>query len=72
VGKTLKLTVKLKACKRCHAIVPAHMKVCPKCGSTEFGTIEGMVVVFDPERSVIAKLLKINAKGIYAQRVRDR
>ena len=69
--KRQKLSVKLKACKQCHAVVPRDVKKCPRCGSTEFGRIEGLVIVFEPDKSVIAKILNFKNPGAYAQRVRD-
>jgi DNA-directed RNA polymerase subunit E" len=45
--------------------------VCPKCRGTslsdDFG---GLVIVFDPEGSTIAKAMNIKEKGRYALKVR--
>jgi DNA-directed RNA polymerase subunit E" len=58
-----------KACTSCHFITKEN--VCPKCRSTslseDFG---GLVIVFAPEVSAIAKAMKITEKGRYALRVR--
>jgi DNA-directed RNA polymerase subunit E" len=58
-----------KACANCHFITKEN--VCPKCRSTslseDFG---GVVVVFDPESSAVAKAMKIKDKGRYALKVR--
>ncbi|MCW4010799.1 MAG: DNA-directed RNA polymerase, subunit E'' [Candidatus Bathyarchaeota archaeon] len=58
-----------KACSNCHFITKEN--VCPKCRSTslseDFG---GIVVVFDPESSAIAKAMKAKEKGRYALKVR--
>ena len=58
-----------KACSQCHFITKGNM--CPKCRSTsmsdDFG---GLVIVFDPQRSAIAKSLKVKEKGRYALKVR--
>jgi DNA-directed RNA polymerase subunit E" len=58
-----------KACANCHFITKEN--VCPKCRSTslseDFG---GIVVVFDPESSAVAKAMKIKDKGRYALKVR--
>jgi DNA-directed RNA polymerase subunit E" len=58
-----------KACANCHFITKEN--VCPKCRSTslseDFG---GIVVVFDPETSAVAKAMKIKDKGRYALKVR--
>ena len=58
-----------KACGNCLFITKEN--VCPKCRSTslseDFG---GIVVVFDPESSAVAKAMKIKDKGRYALKVR--
>ena len=58
-----------KACSNCHFLTKEN--VCPKCRSTslseDFG---GIVIVFDPETSAIAKAMKIKDKGRYALKVR--
>lgn len=58
-----------KACTNCHFITKEN--VCPKCRSTslseDFG---GIVIVFEPEESAIAKAMKITEKGRYALKVR--
>lgn len=60
----------MKACKKCHRIVGKE-EVCPVCKGNSFSTEwKGYVVVRDPERSQIAKALKITQEGSYALRVR--
>ncbi len=58
-----------KACANCHFITKEN--VCPKCRSTtlseDFG---GIVIVFDPQNSAVAKAMKIKDKGRYALKVR--
>ncbi len=58
-----------KACANCHFITKDN--VCPKCRSTslseDFG---GIVIVFDPANSAVAKAMKIKEKGRYALKVR--
>jgi len=58
-----------KACANCHFMAKGN--VCPKCRSTslseDFG---GLVIVFDPAESAIAKSMKIKEKGRYALKVR--
>jgi DNA-directed RNA polymerase subunit E" len=58
-----------KACTNCHFMTKEN--VCPKCRSTslseDFG---GLVIVFDPAESAIAKAMKITEKGRYALKVR--
>ncbi len=58
-----------RACANCHFITKEN--VCPKCRSTtlseDFG---GIVIVFDPQNSAVAKAMKIKEKGKYALKVR--
>ncbi len=58
-----------KACVNCHFITKEN--VCPKCKSTSFSEdFGGIVIVFDPENSAVAKAMKIKDKGRYALKVR--
>jgi DNA-directed RNA polymerase subunit E" len=58
-----------KACINCHFITKEN--VCPKCRSTSFSEdFGGIVIVFDPENSAVAKAMKIKDKGRYALKVR--
>jgi len=58
-----------KACATCHHLTRGN--VCPKCKtatlSDDYG---GLVIVFDPENSAIAKAMGIKEKGRYAVKVR--
>jgi DNA-directed RNA polymerase subunit E" len=58
-----------KACSTCHFITTGN--VCPQCKTTslsdDFG---GLVIIFDPENSAIAKVMNIKEKGRYALKVR--
>jgi DNA-directed RNA polymerase subunit E" len=58
-----------KACTNCHFLTKEN--VCPKCKSSslseDFG---GLVVVFDPETSAIAKAMNVKEKGRYTLKVR--
>jgi DNA-directed RNA polymerase subunit E" len=58
-----------RACANCHFI--SKENVCPRCRSTslseDFG---GIVIVFDPANSAVAKAMKIKEKGRYALKVR--
>jgi DNA-directed RNA polymerase subunit E" len=60
----------MTACKECRYIVNTKEKACPKCGGELSDKYSGMVVILDPERSEIAKLVGINAPGSYAVRVK--
>ena len=58
-----------RACRNCHAITDGT--VCPECKSTDLSDdFSGIVVVLDPDRSRIAKLMGIKKKGRYAVRIR--
>jgi DNA-directed RNA polymerase subunit E" len=58
-----------KACVNCHFI--SKENVCPKCRSTSFSEdFGGVVIVFDPANSAVAKAMKIKEKGRYALKVR--
>ena len=58
-----------KACSTCHLITTGN--ICPRCKtptlSDDFG---GLVIIFDPEDSAIAKAMNIKEKGRYALKVR--
>jgi DNA-directed RNA polymerase subunit E" len=58
-----------KSCTNCHFITKEN--VCAKCKSTNLSEdFSGIVVMFDPENSSIAKTIKIKEKGRYALKVR--
>jgi DNA-directed RNA polymerase subunit E" len=58
-----------KACSNCHFITKEN--VCPKCRSTSFSEdFGGVVIIFDPSNSAVAKAMKIKEKGRYALKVR--
>lgn len=58
-----------KACSNCHFLTRENR--CPKCKSTSLSDdFSGLVIVFDPESSAIAKAMNIKEKGRYALKVR--
>jgi DNA-directed RNA polymerase subunit E" len=58
-----------KACSNCHYLTREN--VCPKCKTTSLSDdFNGLVIVFDPEGSAIAKAMNIKDKGRFALRVR--
>ncbi len=58
-----------KACPNCHFLTKDN--VCPKCKSSGLSDdFSGLVVVFEPEASIIAKAMNIKEKGRYALKVR--
>jgi DNA-directed RNA polymerase subunit E" len=59
----------LRACTNCHFITKEN--VCPKCRSTILSEdFSGLVIMFDPENSAIAKAMSTKEKGRYALKVR--
>lgn len=58
-----------RACKNCRYI--SNGPVCPNCKSTNLSDDwTGLVIIIDPEKSEIAKKMKIKTPGRYAIRVR--
>lgn len=58
-----------KACPNCHYLTKES--VCPKCRTTGLSDdFSGLVIIFDPENSAIAKAMNIKEKGRFALRVR--
>ncbi len=58
-----------RACRNCRLI--SDRNACPDCKSTDLSDdFSGLVVVFDPENSAIAKAMNIKKKGRYAVRIR--
>ena len=58
-----------RACTNCHFITKEN--VCPRCKLTSFSDdFSGLVIMFDPENSAIAKTMNIKEKGRYALKVR--
>jgi DNA-directed RNA polymerase subunit E" len=58
-----------KACSTCHFITKEN--VCPRCKTSSLSDdFSGILIVFDPEGSNIAKAMNIKEKGRYALKVR--
>ncbi len=58
-----------KACSTCHLIASGN--ICPRCKTTTLSDdFTGLVIVFNPKSSAIAKVMKIQRKGRYALKVR--
>ena len=58
-----------KACKNCRYI--SNGPVCPNCKSTNLSDDwTGLAVIIDPDKSEIAKMMRVKAPGRYAIRVR--
>jgi len=52
-------------------LVDPKTEVCPNCGSRVFSDDwEGLVVVLNAEKSLVAKKLNLTKSGVYALRVR--
>ena len=58
-----------KACRNCKIIIEEN--VCPICKSTELSDdYSGLLVVVDPEGSVMAQKMDIKKEGRYALKIR--
>jgi DNA-directed RNA polymerase subunit E" len=58
-----------KACRECHLI--SGGSTCPNCKTASLSDdFSGLVIIFDPEDSAIARAMKVEEKGRYALRVR--
>jgi len=59
----------MKACKQCNFIIKNDNK-CPACGSNELSEkFSGIVIVFDAEKSEVAKYLRKKNPGEYALKI---
>ena len=62
--------VKPKACKICSTIFETGEK-CPKCDSKDHtDSFKGRIIILSPEKSEIAKKLKLSEKGNFALKTR--
>jgi len=61
----------VRACTQCRYIVYTSDKTCPKCQGELTEKFSGMVLILDPERSEVAKLVEVNAPGSYALRLKE-
>ncbi|MFP3951113.1 MAG: transcription elongation factor subunit Spt4 [Candidatus Bathyarchaeia archaeon] len=58
-----------RACRNCHLITDES--VCPICKSTELSSdYSGLVVILDPDESLIAEKMEITEPGRYALKIR--
>jgi len=58
-----------KACPMCRVIT--RESICPKCKTVSLSDdFTGLIIVFDPQGSTIAKTMNITEKGRYALKVR--
>lgn len=59
---------KEKACRKCKALTTG--KVCAVCKSTDLSPDwQGIILVFDPQKSLVANTLEITAPSRYALKV---
>lgn len=55
-----------RACRNCHMLI-SHGDTCPVCGGKEFtDRWNGYVVMFNAEKSSLAKILGIKVNSAYA------
>lgn len=60
---------KEKACLRCRTVYMGDK--CPQCNETAFSdSFKGEAMIFNAEKSVIGRKMKINANGRYAIKVK--
>jgi len=58
-----------KACSTCHVITTGN--ICPRCKTpTLSDDFSGLLIIFNPEDSAIAKVMNIKKEGRYALKVR--
>ena len=58
-----------KACRTCRLVTTENR--CPMCGGADLSdSFSGLLIVFDPETSELAKMAGIKKPGVYALRVR--
>lgn len=59
---------KEKACRKCKSLTTG--KVCPVCKSSDLSPDwQGLILVFDPQKSLVANTLEITAPSRYALKV---
>ena len=59
----------MRACRTCKNI--SDQNICPICKGTEFSDdYSGLLVVLDPENSILAEKLKTEEAGNYALKIR--
>ncbi|MFW9928726.1 MAG: transcription elongation factor subunit Spt4 [Candidatus Thorarchaeota archaeon] len=63
---------KMRACRVCGTVVTSKDEVCPICRKNDHmsANFSGLIVIFDHEKSEIAKKMNIKQDGLYAIRVR--
>lgn len=59
----------MKACTLCRAVYDDE-KVCSKCNIDLSDKFYGMVIILNPEKSQISKLISKNVEGKYAIKVK--
>jgi DNA-directed RNA polymerase subunit E" len=60
VSKRSKTSTRFRACKLCKALVPPGLEKCLVCGSTQLSDEwEGLIIVFDLEKSSAAHLVGV-------------
>ncbi len=59
----------MRACRHCQNI--SEETVCPVCNNTDFSDdYSGLLVVFDPDNSILAEKLETTEAGNYALKIR--
>jgi DNA-directed RNA polymerase subunit E" len=59
----------MKACRSCKNL--SDDQICPVCKNTEFSDdFSGLLIVLDPEHSILAEKLDTTEQGAYALKIR--
>jgi DNA-directed RNA polymerase subunit E" len=68
-SRSRKVGSNLKACRECHSLVEGE--VCPTCQSSSLSDDwSGYIVIVDPVKSDIARIMNIKRPGKFALKVR--
>jgi len=57
-----------RVCRNCRRVVTAN--VCDNCGSSDLASsFRGMVIIIDPQRSMLSAVLGVKKAGTYAIKI---
>lgn len=64
---------KMRACRTCLTVVNSKEEPCPECRKTDHMSpnFSGLLIIYQPEKSKIAKKIGHTKPGMYAIRVRQ-
>ncbi len=59
----------MRACRNCKNL--SEEQICPVCKGTDFSEdFSGLLIILDPEHSILAEKLETNEPGAYALKIR--